>query len=284
MPAKICAYCLLDLEHAINFRERCIRMNETVMLQSRKETDRKFQTLSHSLDNEPGDSDNDDPLENDSNEVTVEDEDVEDSSENEHKFTDTLPYIVVPAKNNKYKSQKTNRKRQPSIPTSTINMSRESQFFYCDKCVRYFEDLMQFNRHLKIQHLNEMTEEYDLSDFSENTVDDYEESSPIIPSVSKQSRGSQSRKKASSSTGKRKKTYFCDQCGRTFNDKANLNRHLQRHLGVKKFQCDECGYKDYSQHLINLHNRIQHMGEKPYACKYCDNRFANSMTRLRHQR
>lgn len=286
MPAKICAYCLLYLEHAINFRERCIRMNEILMLQSRKETDTKFHTLPHSLDNEPVDSDNDDPLESDSNVVTIEDEDVEDSSENEYKFTDTLPYIVVPAKNIKYNFQKTNRKRQPSIPTSTIKMSRESQLFYCDKCVRYFKDLMQFNRHLKIRHPNEMTEEFDLSDISENTVDDYEETTSIIPSVPKQARGSQSRKKGltSSSSAKRKKTYFCDQCGRTFNDKANLNRHLQRHFGVKKFECDECGYKDYSQHLINLHTRIQHMGEKPYACKYCDNRFANSMTRLRHQR
>lgn len=286
MPVKICAYCLLDLEHAFNFRERCIKMNEILMLQNQKETNSKFQTLSHSLDDKPVDSDNDDPLESDSNAVTIDDEIIEDGSENEYSFTDTLPYIVVPAKNNKYDSQKTNQKRQSSIPTSNIQISRQSQVFYCDECDRNFENLIKFNRHLKIQHLNEMTEEYDLSDMSDITVDDYEETSTILPSVPKQARGSQSRKKeiTSSSSCKRKKIYFCDQCGRKFNDKANLNRHLQRHLGVKKFECDECGYKDYSQHLINLHNRIQHMGEKPYACKYCDNRFANSMTRLRHQR
>lgn len=279
MPGNICAYCLLNLEHAFDFRERCIKINEILVLQSRKETWPKFQLLSDSIDNELVDK-SDDQLESESYEVNI-DEEVDYGSEIENKFTSALPYIVVTAKKND--SHITNRKKRRIIPPSKAD---NSQIFFCDECERYFNNEIKFKRHLQ-RHSDAVPKEYTFSDMTENTGD-YEDTLPDDTSVATPGRRSQSKKKRMTSLSPVKrmnmKTYFCDQCGRIFNDKANLNRHLQRHLGVKKFECEQCGYKDYSQHLINLHTRITHMGEKPYACKYCDNRFANSMTRLRHQR
>ncbi|XP_017016823.2 transcription factor Ouib-like [Drosophila kikkawai] len=78
--------------------------------------------------------------------------------------------------------------------------------------------------------------------------------------------------------------YFCDQCGKSFNDSSNFNTHLTRHTGVKKFECEECGRKEFTQHLLNLHVRIKHRGELPYVCKYCGQRFGNCNYRLKHER
>lgn len=78
--------------------------------------------------------------------------------------------------------------------------------------------------------------------------------------------------------------YFCEQCGREFNDKANLNLHLVRHTGVKPFECPDCGKREFNTYLMNIHIRVKHRGEKPFACKYCDESFVDSTKRYRHQR
>ncbi|KAH8243699.1 hypothetical protein KR032_009491 [Drosophila birchii] len=81
----------------------------------------------------------------------------------------------------------------------------------------------------------------------------------------------------------RKKIYFCDQCGKEFNDKSNLNLHLVRHKDVKPFECPDCGKREFNMYLMNIHIRVKHHGEKPFACKYCDERFVDSTKRCRHQ-
>ncbi|XP_026849040.1 transcription factor Ouib-like [Drosophila persimilis] len=78
--------------------------------------------------------------------------------------------------------------------------------------------------------------------------------------------------------------FCCDQCGKWFKDKSNLNVHLTRHTGVKQFECEECGRKEFTMHLLSLHIRVKHKGELPYTCKYCGQRFDNCIKRLRHER
>ncbi|XP_022218550.2 zinc finger protein 226-like isoform X2 [Drosophila obscura] len=78
--------------------------------------------------------------------------------------------------------------------------------------------------------------------------------------------------------------FYCDQCGKWFQDKSNLNVHLTRHTGVKQFECEECGRKEFTMHLLSLHIRVKHKGELPYSCKYCGQRFDNCIKRLRHER
>ncbi|EDV93763.1 GH18112 [Drosophila grimshawi] len=83
---------------------------------------------------------------------------------------------------------------------------------------------------------------------------------------------------------RRRGDYVCDQCGRHFNDQSNFKLHLLRHSGVKNFKCGQCSKLYYTEHLLQLHERIVHQGERPYACKYCDKTFNSSTTRVMHER
>ncbi|XP_020799619.1 transcription factor Ouib-like isoform X2 [Drosophila serrata] len=65
---------------------------------------------------------------------------------------------------------------------------------------------------------------------------------------------------------------------------SNFNVHLTRHTGLKQLECEECGRKEFTLHLLKLHVRIKHRGELPYTCKYCGQRFDNCIKRLRHER
>ncbi|EDW84157.2 uncharacterized protein Dwil_GK13294 [Drosophila willistoni] len=93
------------------------------------------------------------------------------------------------------------------------------------------------------------------------------------------------------SSGKRKRVpasgvpeLVCDKCGKCFKDPSNLKLHLVRHTGVKNFECALCGEKFFSQHLLNLHDRVRHQGERPYKCKFCGLQFLTSTARCRHER
>ncbi|KAM8703760.1 hypothetical protein ACLKA7_008397 [Drosophila subpalustris] len=167
--------------------------------------------------------------------------------------------------------------------------------FKCTECGAKFFTRHLLHLHTRVRHLGEKPYAFDADKslpvrnsrgISEVSVQTHQKTRSSISSdsLSDEMKLSQVHCRLSGKKIRKLRSYFCDQCGRHFNDKANLNRHLQRHLGVKSFECQECGHKDYSQHLINLHTRIQHQGEKPYACKHCGNRFSNSMARLRHQR
>ncbi|XP_064551197.1 zinc finger protein ZFP2-like isoform X2 [Drosophila montana] len=322
MPGMICAYCLLDLKHAIAFRERCIKTNTVLMRKNleQKQTNHKsicpfvLEHSSKSNDSDPLSNDNSGLIELEDGEELNCDETGSAFTQKSHKVPQMPPRISrvsCPLRICSSEDKKSVPDIHPKI-TSHIQPRR----YFCRQCGMNFDDKSNFSRHRQ-RHLNDTTDEENIFqtafDLAE-TVFDNEQSLPFVPNTHNSYRGLQSSiqtnetikpskakknrvseiqeesspsSSASHSPNKRIRrlgNYFCDQCGRHFNDKANLNRHLQRHMGVKQFECQECGHKDYTQHLINLHQRIQHQGEKPYACKYCGERFANSMARLRHQR
>lgn len=91
----------------------------------------------------------------------------------------------------------------------------------------------------------------------------------------------------SSDSSATKKVFKCPfpGCGKEFQLKGNLKRHLNIHNGDKKFRCKFCG-KDFLRKAdMEVHHRV-HTGEKPYQCKFadCDKSFARRSDLLSHER
>ncbi|KAK2708780.1 hypothetical protein QYM36_014405, partial [Artemia franciscana] len=74
-------------------------------------------------------------------------------------------------------------------------------------------------------------------------------------------------------THKKKKTYKCKVCDKTFFRILDLNQHQRAHTGVKPFKCDICDKPFSHAAILNRHQKI-HTGEKPFKCDICDKTFS----------
>ena len=58
------------------------------------------------------------------------------------------------------------------------------------------------------------------------------------------------------------KPYACNECGKAFAQKNNLEQHIMFHTGEKPFSCSFCYYSciqrsDLKKHVKGVHKKIQ---------------------------
>ncbi|XP_049445874.1 zinc finger protein 432-like isoform X2 [Epinephelus fuscoguttatus] len=81
-----------------------------------------------------------------------------------------------------------------------------------------------------------------------------------------------------------KKPLKCDICGKVFEYKSKLQRHLNSHTDEKLFSCKTCGKRFSIKSVLKRHCRI-HTGEKnPHTCKVCGRAFTRNCHLLVHMR
>ncbi|XP_075691638.1 zinc finger and BTB domain-containing protein 6 [Rhinoderma darwinii] len=77
------------------------------------------------------------------------------------------------------------------------------------------------------------------------------------------------------------KLFLCLQCGKTFTQKKNLNRHIRGHMGIRPFQCSVCLKTFTAKTTLQDHLNI-HSGDRPYKCHCCDMDFKHKSALKKH--
>ncbi|XP_007909612.1 zinc finger and BTB domain-containing protein 34 [Callorhinchus milii] len=76
---------------------------------------------------------------------------------------------------------------------------------------------------------------------------------------------------------------ICIYCGKSFNQKGSLDRHMRLHMGITPFVCRFCGKKYTRKDQLEYHIR-GHTDDKPYRCELCGKCFPFQGTLNQHLR
>ncbi|XP_078037309.1 uncharacterized protein LOC144470241 [Augochlora pura] len=75
--------------------------------------------------------------------------------------------------------------------------------------------------------------------------------------------------------------YCCPECNLAFQDKAEIEQHIQAHIQERKYQCKECGAMLKRKEHLDQHMR-GHSDERPFKCPVCQKAFKRNEHLTRH--
>ncbi|KAI5631827.1 zinc-finger double domain-containing protein [Phthorimaea operculella] len=73
----------------------------------------------------------------------------------------------------------------------------------------------------------------------------------------------------------KERNFVCEQCGKRFLTKLELESHTVFHSGIKAFECDLCPKRYRRKSEIRNHIR-RHMDDRPFRCKLCGSKPQNT--------
>ena len=141
--------------------------------------------------------------------------------------------------------------------------------YSCGECDHCFSHPSGLSRHIRIKH---------------STVRPVVHQCPHCPYSTKHSAAILQRH-IRTHTGE--KPYSCEECGQHFTQSGSLSYHMRTMHAIDQtnvHQCPHCPYSTKrSAKYLQIHIRT-HTGEKPYSCKECGQRFAQSSSFSYHMR
>ena len=76
--------------------------------------------------------------------------------------------------------------------------------------------------------------------------------------------------------------YYCDKCGKRFNSREYLKKHIQVEHEKKEYECKTCKQTFKTYGLMGRHERKEHSTDEKYNCKYCGKRFGETAALKSH--
>lgn len=162
----------------------------------------------------------------------------------------------------------------------------------CVICTEAFKDRESLQTHLN-QHIGDSTQNKDFKfeiDDENNTVNeikldfnktDFEK--PLLKTVTHKYKVSKSSSRYTRGEKDGKPYYYCNVCGKGFNNCSNMKRHARIHMGYRPHKCTTCGKLFAERTKLRNHMRT-HTGERPFVCLVCGKSFSENGTLTRHKR
>lgn len=81
--------------------------------------------------------------------------------------------------------------------------------------------------------------------------------------------------------------YSCQECGKKFRTRSNLDVHMRVHNGDLPFICEQCGKAFRYQFNLHVHRQTHSAGAedssvKPYSCQVCGRSYRSKILLSRH--
>ena len=141
----------------------------------------------------------------------------------------------------------------PDLPTTVIEAEEKTKSFKCEMCDQSFDSGKDRAHHRRIAHCS-------VKEFKCRMCEKSYSSLKLL-------QAHQSREHDNT-------VHECDICGKTLKNRAQLLRH-KKFEHDKKFPCDQCDSKFYSQYLLSEHVRRVHVDGRNFACEVCSQTFKN---------